>query len=128
VLLAAMASPGPAFVYALAYGGNRRVSRRASPPGPGWALVAALWTGAALLGLDAVFRLFPWAYGALRVAGAAYLIWIAVQTWRAAGTPPQARAPAAHAGPFAAGLLVNLGNPKSVLFAAAVLVVIFPPD
>ena len=29
---------------------------------------------------------------------------------------------------FGTGFLVNVGNPKSVLFAASVLVVIFPPD
>ena len=29
---------------------------------------------------------------------------------------------------FVRGLLVNLSNPKSILFATAVLIVVFPPD
>uniref|UniRef100_UPI00273E5017 LysE family translocator n=1 Tax=Roseovarius sp. MMSF_3281 TaxID=3046694 RepID=UPI00273E5017 len=36
--------------------------------------------------------------------------------------------PAPRRRAFRTGLLVNLANPKSVLFAASVLVVIFPPD
>jgi threonine/homoserine/homoserine lactone efflux protein len=89
--------------------------------------MAALWTGAALLGLNAVFALVPWAYLALKTAGALYLLWIAVQMWCSAHQPVSDSArPGARA--FLGGLLVNLANPKSVLFAGAVLVVIFPPD
>jgi threonine/homoserine/homoserine lactone efflux protein len=47
--------------------------------------------------------------------------------WRDAHPPVgQAADPGARA--FAGGVLVNLSNPKAVLFAASVLVVIFPPD
>lgn len=95
--------------------------------GLGLATMAALWTLAALLGLDAAFRVFPWAYGALKLAGAAYLLWIAWATWRdARKAPGEVALPRAAA--FRRGLLVNLSNPKSVIFSAAVLVVIFPPD
>lgn len=125
-LLAALASPGPALLYALraSLSGGVRVG---IATGMGLGTMAALWTGAALLGLEAVFRLVPWAYLALKIAGAAYLIWIAIGMWRSAHDPvsdsahPQGRA-------FVGGLLVNLANPKSVLFAASVLLVIFPPD
>jgi threonine/homoserine/homoserine lactone efflux protein len=89
--------------------------------------MAALWTAAALLGLNAVFALVPWAYLVLKTVGALYLIWIAVQLWRNAHTPvADSSHPGARA--FIGGLLVNLANPKSVLFAGAVLVVLFPPD
>lgn len=125
-LLAAWLSPGPAMLIALrsAVTGGARAGMLT---GVGLALAAALWTGAALFGLDSVFRLFPWAYGALKIAGAGYLIWIAVQTWRHA-REPLADAPEPGRRAVRRGLLVNLGNPKSVLFAGAVLVVIFPPD
>ena len=58
--------------------------------------------------------------------GAAYLIYIAVKTWRNARMPLPADTPATGRA-FLSGFLVNLGNPKSVFFAAAVLVVVFPP-
>lgn len=123
-LLAAMAAPGPALLYALrqSIAGGFRVG---AATGAGLGLMAAGWTAAALLGLDILFSLFPVAYSAMKLAGAAYLLWIAWGLWRDAKTPVADSAnPGARA--FLGGLLVNLLNPKSVLFAASVLVVIFP--
>lgn len=125
VLAAAILSPGPALLFALrtALADGRAAGIAA---GLGLGLVAGLWTLAALLGLEALFLLFPWAYLALKIAGAAYLVHIAWKTWRAARAPlaEAARRPRGRA--FLDGILINLGNPKSVLFAASVLVVIFP--
>lgn len=124
-LLAAMAAPGPALLFALrqSIAGGFAVG---VATGAGLGLVAAGWTAAALFGLEVVFTLFPWAFAALKLLGAGYLLWVAWGLWRDARTPvghvadPGRRA-------FLGGVLVNLGNPKSVLFAASVLVVIFPP-
>lgn len=125
VLAAAILSPGPALLFALrtALADGRGAGIAA---GLGLGLVAALWTLAALLGLETLFVLFPWAYAALKFAGVAYLIYIAWNTWRAARQPVAegARKPRGRA--LMDGVLINLGNPKSVLFAASVLVVIFP--
>ena len=124
-LLAAIASPGPSLLFlartTMAEGRSAGVAAAL-----GLGLMAALWTGAALLGLDALFAAFPWAYIAVKTLGAAYLIWIAVQMWRHARTPLPESTTTAHNRFFRQGLLINLGNPKSVLFAGAVLVVIFP--
>ncbi len=126
-LLAAIASPGPSLLFltktTLSDGRLAGVSAAL-----GLGLMAALWTGAALLGLDALFAVFPWAYTLVKGVGALYLIWIAVQTWRHAKDPLAENAPKAGRRAFRQGLLVNLANPKSVLFAGAVLVVIFPAD
>ena len=127
-LLAAIASPGPSLLYLtrISMAEGRRAGLAAAL---GLGLMAALWTAAALLGLDALFALFPWAYTVVKVAGAAYLIWIAVQTWRNAHKPiTLAETGGTEGRAFRQGLFVNLANPKSVLFSAAVLVVIFPPD
>lgn len=81
VLLAALLSPGAAmlFITKATVTGGRTVG---IATGFGLGTAAALWTLAALLGLEAVFALFPWTYTALKIGGALYLIWIAVQTWR----------------------------------------------
>lgn len=128
-LLAAFLSPGPAMLYAL--GNTLRGGLLAGVvTGAGLGLVAAGWTLAAFLGLQAVFALIPWAYGALKLAGGAYLIWLAWRIWRSAGEGEisASRQPSTRAlwKGFAGGMLVNLANPKSVLFAASVLIVIFP--
>jgi len=127
VLWAAILSPGPAFLTAIqtTLTGGRRAGIAI---GCGLGLVAAGWTMAALLGLDVVFTAFPWAYSTAKVAGAAYLLYIAYRMWRGARDPIAGSAELRTGHAFIRGLLVNLLNPKSVLFAAAVLIVVFPAD
>jgi threonine/homoserine/homoserine lactone efflux protein len=124
VLLAAIAAPGAALLYFIR---TTVASGRAAgiATGLGLGLAAALWTLAALLGLEALFTLFPWAYLLLKAGGAAYLLWIALQTWRQARAP-LAEAPAPRGRAILSGFALNLGNPKSMLFAAAVILVVFP--
>jgi threonine/homoserine/homoserine lactone efflux protein len=126
-LLAAIASPGPSLLFltrtSMAHGRRAGIAAAA-----GLGVMAALWTLMALMGLQGVFTLFPWAYGLLKTLGAAYLLYIAWQTWHHARIPLDEVAAPAQRRLFLQGLLINLGNPKSVMFAAAVLLVIFPPD
>lgn len=128
-LLAAMASPGPALLLALKTTlTSGRLAGMATGLGLGTA--AALWTGLALLGLEGVFVLFPWVYIALKTLGALYLFFIAYTMWHDASKTLEASAAKApslqHA--FFTGFGVNMGNPKSVIFAASVLLVIFPQN
>ena len=123
-LLAAILSPGPALLVAVST--TLRAGRQAGIAiGCGLGLMASTWTLLALIGLDAVFVVFPWAYTTVKTIGALYLLYVAYQMWTGTRkaidttTPPQGRA-------FRQGFLINLLNPKSVLFAAAVLVVVFP--
>lgn len=123
-LLVAILSPGPALLVALQTAlSSGRAAGIATTVGLG--LVACLWTLAALLGLDAIFSAFPAAYGFVKAIGAAYLLWIAWKTWRAARATLGAGT-ATRGSAFRRGVMVNLTNPKSVLFSGAVLVVIFP--
>ena len=124
-LLAAIASPGPSLLFLIksTLAGGRRVGMSAAA---GLATMAALWTLMALLGLDGLFQVFPWLYIILKTLGAAYLIWIAISTWQNANAPVSAASAPENRQAFLSGFLVNLGNPKSVFFSAAVLVVIFP--
>ncbi|MFQ6548970.1 LysE family translocator [Aestuariibius sp. 2305UL40-4] len=125
-LLASWLSPGPAFlvVTQTTLANGRRAGMAAAL---GLALTASIWTLAALLGLGILFEVVPWAATALRIAGATYLIWIAIETWRSARAPLTST-PEVQRRALQRGVLVNLGNPKSILFAASVLVVIFPPN
>lgn len=123
-LLVAMFSPGPALLVAVQT--NLSAGRRAGVAvGCGLGLVAATWTLLALAGFAAVFELFPAAYAGARVAGALYLLFIATRMWRGASAPVD-RLPEPAPRAFRQGLLINAFNPKAVLFAAAVLIAIFP--
>ena len=126
-LLASMASPGPALLLALK---TTLTSGRMAGivTGLGLGTMAAIWTALALLGLEGVFKLFPWAYVALKTGGALYLLYIAYGMWKDAKkplAPSSADAPSLRRA-FLTGFAVNVGNPKSVIFASAVLLVIFP--
>lgn len=123
-LIVAIASPGPALLVAI----QTTVStgrRSGIAIGCGLALMAAMWTLMALLGLDTVFAIFPWAYSVMKTVGAFYLVYIAWNMWRGARDEIEMTIKPAR-NSFRQGLLINVLNPKSVLFAAAVLVVIFP--
>lgn len=125
ILVAALVSPGPGMLLAVrsAMAGGRRAGLAT---GAGLGLMGALWTLAALLGLESVFAIAPWSFGALKIGGALYLLWIALQTWRTANASVAQIATPRHGRAFLQGFLVNLGNPKSMLFAGSVIILVFP--
>ena len=81
-----------------------------------------VWALASAAGLAAVLAASETAYDALRLVGAAYLVWLGAQSliaaWRGyAGEAALERATIGGRGsPFRQGLLTNLFNPKIALF------------
>jgi len=69
------------------------------------------------LGLGAVVSALPWAFDVIRWIGVTYLLWLAVQTWRSDATAQTAKVAPKSA--FRSGLIVNLANPKVILFVLA---------
>jgi RhtB (resistance to homoserine/threonine) family protein len=82
---------------------------------------------AAALGLAAVLATSAWAFEAVKWAGAAYLLWLAIGMARRAAAaeaaimPPPAAAGAGLQRIFVQGVLTNLLNPKVALFFLALL-------
>lgn len=70
------------------------------------------------LGLGAMIAALPWAFDAIRWIGVAYLLWLA---WNALSQTPQnpTTTPMRAARAFRQGMLVNLTNPKVILFVLA---------
>jgi threonine/homoserine/homoserine lactone efflux protein len=124
--VAALVTPGAnvLLVSQLAAGDRARSAAFAAL---GVAVGAALWSGAAVLGVDAVFAAFPRFRLALQVAGAAYLLYIASRLWRAgpAATGNAASSPSPAAA-FRLGLLTNATNPKSALFFGSIFSAALP--
>lgn len=125
-LFLAVAAPGPAFMVCL-QASLRGGRREGVLTGLGLAVMAGLWTLAALLGLQTLFDAVPLAYVVMKTGGAILIIGIAIFTWRSARTAIAEAPPVSGRVAFLRGFLLNLGNPKSILFAAGVLLVIFPP-
>jgi threonine/homoserine/homoserine lactone efflux protein len=77
---------------------------------------------ASALGLGAMLQASPRLYGALRIIGAAYLIWLGIKAWRAPVTAGPRVDGVTRSRPgalYAAGLGTGLSNPKLMVFAAA---------
>jgi threonine/homoserine/homoserine lactone efflux protein len=83
-----------------------------------------VWAFASAVGVAAVLAASQTAYDALRLVGAAYLVWLGVQSLLAArrGAPAPAETGERRRGsPFRQGLLTNLFNPKIAVFYSTFL-------
>lgn len=88
-----------------------------------------VYVAAATAGLTAVFALVPALYTAIKLAGAAYLLWLAWQALRPGGAPAFGPAAPGPAGPpadrprrlFTMGLVTNLLNPKIAILYVSLL-------
>jgi RhtB (resistance to homoserine/threonine) family protein len=82
-----------------------------------------VWAVASALGIAAVLAASQTAYDALRLVGAAYLVWLGLQSLHAAwrGAEPEARPTERRSSPFRQGLLTNLFNPKIAVFYSTFL-------
>jgi threonine/homoserine/homoserine lactone efflux protein len=120
--LALLVVPGPSVLYIVTRGIHQgRVAALVSVVGVTTAtLVHTLF---AAIGLSAVLASSATAFAVLKYTGSAYLIWLAIRTWRD-------RSADLHDAPvggvalrrvYVQGFLVNLLNPKTALFILALL-------
>lgn len=84
----------------------------------------------ALAGLTALLSQFQWLYVLLKIAGGAYLFYIAVNIWRGAAEPLEVsdevndrRAPMRS---FMTALLTQLSNPKTIIVYASLFAALLP--
>ena len=119
VALALVLTPGADMMFCFAQG-MKGGGRAATAGSAGVSLGVMVHVLLAGLGLGALVAAFPWVFGAIRWIGAGYLLWLA---WKTLRTPLfVAEAPPARtAREFRDGLIVNLSNPKVILFMLALL-------
>lgn len=90
-------------------------------------LVAGIWTQIVVvgIGLGALIAASSLAFGIVKWAGVAYLIWLGIQQWRAPALPVVAAAADAPGVSgrelFVRGWIVNALNPKGTVFLLAVV-------
>ena len=129
VQLLAVISPGQSFLY---------IARTAMVDGRPHALLAALglgigsciWAVAAMLGMAIVLQQAAWAYALLKIAGGLYLLYLAIVVWRHAADPVEIgngdilRTPLISAA--RRGLLIQIANPKVVVFFGSIFFALLP--
>ncbi|RQH06577.1 LysE family translocator [Paraburkholderia dinghuensis] len=128
VLLGAM-SPGPSFV--LVARNSIGLSRRdgvATALGMGTGAIC--FAGIALAGLYTVLATVAWLYAGLKIAGGAYLLYIASRIWRGAGQPISmsgtALTDSRPGKSFWVGLTTQLSNPKTAIAYGSIFVALLP--
>jgi homoserine/homoserine lactone efflux protein len=86
----------------------------------GTQLALALMIGVLVVGLASIIETMGWWFDWLRLAGAAYLVWLGWRLLRSSGGQDRpGRVPAPRGGFFLQGFLVMLSNPKVLVFFGA---------
>lgn len=131
VLIGAM-SPGPSFVMVLRT--SIALSRRDGLAAAiGMGLGGTFFGTLALLGLTAVLAQVEWLYMVLKLAGGAYLIYLAIRIWRGAREPIFIPETAAFRSKtlrrsFSVALMTQLSNPKTAVAYASIFAALLPPQ
>ena len=123
LVIFAAVSPGPAVLMS-ARTGQTEGFRTGVMLALGIACGAVIWALAAMFGLHLVFEAAPSLLWALKIGGAAYLLWMAWHLWRDARIPfvdkdsrPVPRSPLAA---YRLGLWTNLANPKAAVMFSSI--------
>lgn len=116
-------TPGPANLFAIATGMEK--GKGAALLGVvGMNTASLIWFAASALGLGALILAFPAAFHLLALAGAAYLVWLGGKSIWAGIRNAESHATATVRGgrsAFVDGFMVQIANPKILLFFGAVL-------
>ena len=93
-----------------------------------------IWGLAGFFGISALFAAAPWFYGALKLLGGLYLVYLGIRLILASfrpmpSSPALSLQPALSAvAAWRRGLLTNLANPKTAAFVASLFATTMPAD
>ncbi len=114
-------TPGPTVMMISAYGFKGGL-RDALAAIAGTQSGNTLWYVICVTGLGALVTGSPLVFQAIRLLGAAYLVWLGLSSlwnsWRAA---PEAQGPRLMGRPYIQAVLTQMGNPKAILFFGALV-------
>jgi threonine efflux protein len=129
VMLLACVSPGPDLISVTSHALAKR--RSGIFAALGISTAHAIWAVLAVFGLGLILTELAWLYGAIRVAGAVYLLYLGAKTLLGLRKPvSQLNAQAVQAGTAAQsyrrGVLVGLTNPKAMAFFGSLFITVLP--
>ncbi|MCL2309282.1 MAG: homoserine/threonine efflux transporter [Proteobacteria bacterium] len=143
VHLVALMSPGPDFFF-VSQTAARLTRRNALCGVLGIVLGIAAWAAIALLGLHLLLQQMVWLHEGITIVGGLYLCWLGWLMWRptlkrATAPPPKITVEEALASDalitstgnfktFLRGLLVNLSNPKALVYFGSVFSLFVGPN
>ena len=114
-------TPGPTVMLISAYG-FKGGFRDALAAIAGTQTGNALWFVVCVTGLGALVTASPLVFNIIKLAGAAYLVWLGVSAlWKSWHAAPEAHGPKLMGRPYVQATLTQLGNPKAILFFGALV-------
>lgn len=123
--------PGPDMILLLQTGA-RQGRAMALATALGLALARGCHVALAGLGLAVLFKTAPWTFDVVRLAGAAYLLWLGLKLFQAEASALRMDAgrqlSRAYGQALRRGLLTNLLNPKALVFCSVLLPQFVSPD
>jgi threonine/homoserine/homoserine lactone efflux protein len=123
------AIPGPNMLLVMTHGARHGL-QGATATMAGCLSALILMLAISAIGLGALLVAWPATFTALKTAGALYVVYLGIKSWRAktggnanpgASSSPAGRAAQNAAARFRNGFLVASSNPKAILFAGALL-------
>ena len=114
-------TPGPTVMMISAYGfkGGFRAALAAIA---GTQTGNTLWYVICVTGLGALVTASPSLFHAIRLLGAAYLVWLgATAIWKSFHAAPDEHGPRLMGKPYVQATLTQMGNPKAILFFGAIV-------
>lgn len=96
----------------------------------GIALGTLIWCAASLIGVATLIEHFAWIANFIRFAGAAYLLYLGIKTFREAKMPfPVAlNGKTTASSYFRVGFLTDIGNPKAAVFFSSLFAALLPQE
>ncbi|WP_080485773.1 MULTISPECIES: LysE family translocator [Burkholderia cepacia complex] len=131
-LLVGAISPGPSFI--LVVRNSLGLSRRDGlATAIGMGVGGVCFSGVALAGLYTLLNSVEWLYGGLKVAGGAYLLYLALKIWRGSSAPIVIDGDRSEAAPnfgrsVWAGLTTQLTNPKTAIVYGSIFAALLPQE
>ena len=129
-LLLGAISPGPSFI--LVVRSSLGLSRRDGlATALGMGLGGVCFSGVALAGLYTLLNSVEWLYGGLKLAGGAYLLYLALRIWRGSSESIVVDHSRSDAAPslgrsFWTGLTTQLTNPKTAIVYGSIFAALLP--
>jgi homoserine/homoserine lactone efflux protein len=112
-------TPGPTVMLISAYG-FKGGFRDALAAIAGTQTGNTLWYVICVTGLGAAVTASPLVFHLIKLAGAAYLIWLGLSAlWKSRHAQPEAMGPKLKGKPYLQATLTQMGNPKAILFFGA---------
>jgi threonine/homoserine/homoserine lactone efflux protein len=127
VQMLAVISPGPSFLIT-ARTAVAKSRFDGFKVGLGIGAGTVIWSSAALLGLNVLFHAVPVLFLGMKIVGALFILWIALQIFRHAADSIVLDGEAGEgvSSPFMSGFLTQISNPKAAVFFGSIFIAMLP--